>query len=215
MNRIKVRGLICNLHGGMNASSQLQPCNFQKRRSRLRSKHGILVSLYDCSCALMYFSTPVLCAAEQNMLFSSETSSGKKQNCSQPLLQPWSRKKILKTVFFSPPFPTLCLLYMMHKDSGVWSLFKDKRLSWQQHLKCHVSLCLHSDESALQIWMEKNRLSDLWIVAAALNVLGAQAHRQDRRLLNAAGLWQSDAESARDDRNILTLCHRDRRWNKA
>lgn len=214
MSPIKVRGVICNLHGEMNAASQLQPCNFQKRRSHLRSKHSILVSLYDCSCPLMYFSAP-LSFAQQNRTYCSVVRHlvVRSKTVPNPCYSLGVEKNTKASVFL-PPCPRLCLLYVMHKECGVCSPFKDKRLSWQQHLKCHVSVCLHSDESASQIQMEKNSLRDLWTVAAALNALCAQAHCQDRRFLNTAGPWQSDAESARDDRNILTLCHSARRWNK-
>lgn len=91
---------MCNLHGGMNASSQLQPCNFQKRRSHLRSKHSILVSLYDCSCALMYFSTPLsfvqrnrtYCSVVRHLVVRSKTVPSPCYS-----LEVENKKKILKT----------------------------------------------------------------------------------------------------------------------
>lgn len=100
MSRIKVRGVMCSLHGGMNASSQLQPCNFQKRRSHLRSKHSILVSLYDCSCALMYFSTPLsfvqrnrtYCSVVRHLVVRSKTVPSRCYS-----LEVEKKKKILKT----------------------------------------------------------------------------------------------------------------------
>lgn len=110
MSRIKVRGVICNLHGGMNASSQLQPSNFQKRRSYLRSKHSILVSLYDCSCALMYFEIPLsfvqqkktYCSVVRHLVVRSKTVPS--PCCSLEV------EKNTKDSVFLPPFPTLCLL---------------------------------------------------------------------------------------------------------
>lgn len=134
MSHIKVRGVICNLHGGMNASSQLQPCNFQKRRSHLRSKHSVLVSLYDCCCALMYFSTP-LSFVQQNGTYCSVVRHLVVRSKTVPSpCYSLEVEKILKKVFFS----SLVLHFVFYTwcTERVYSPFKDKRLSWQQHVSC-------------------------------------------------------------------------------